>query len=771
VARFPNLAPPGPPDLDRYPNLAPPGPPDFDPARAGPVNLAPGVRPARPAHDASLRARLRERLKTDPRARRLISPAHLDRLLREVDTRRSLAGEAVAMKPAASSGSRGVGPAPDGSTTAVGKLPDPVVPWDGCDPLPTGDTGCGWRFRGHLARLVDPNAVTCAEVAAGTTVGGTADLGWWLSAGSTCTIQMPCGTLRMYMQNPRLATLCGEADVVWPYRDASGTEKFGVTTDDGFTVQRLGDGTNPTVEEWWRADPELVSDPSELHFAQRYIAFLDSDTAGDFAVLAPELVPSMEATACWAAAQRVAFATSQGRAGWQSTDIPYTDDSTVYRDPSVCLLTASGWSVYLMVLVECTSETLAESSDTACSICTPATDGCSAYADTPTTRLVYFASTCPDFRESSAPVYGPFPLLATEDQPDPDKGEWFGVPQALTDPSGEHLLVIVNRTQGTTSIYAANVDDVLTQLLDHVDGGSGSAFGRHVDGIGNQGWPVTGSTPESGQAPTVTDPHLVFDADGVAHFFYANRYTGDPGGWLDLLSSAHAAYAYVPDLVGAWLDETNDIFKAIEALFTALTVFALDPGTCDPLCLSAVLRPLSGCQAYRGGYGAGDLINDPDVFLSLSGEYQATFHSGVLGGLVYATAPASDASRTRSVVRGGFAREGARGALPLRGRRPEGGRPAGRFGGRPASPGPVPNHALRAEPGGRRRRLRRRAAPHCRTSMRLNLSWISRLAVELDSWICGVMNTRNCDFAFLYSLERYRLNSPSSMVASSGTLL
>jgi hypothetical protein len=572
------------------------------------------------------------RLRGDPRLRRLVGPAGLRRLWRTVTERVPVR---LDPRPEAARVEAGV--------SAPGKAPytgSAVGPWDGCDPIPTRGSGCGWTLRGHLARLVDPNDLSCDDAASGITTGGTADLGWWLSAGSTCTVRLADGRQRIYMHSPSLATLCGEADVLWPYQDARGASKFGVTVA-GSSVIRVGD-----AEGWWSADADAVTDPAELHFSSRYIAWMDAEDDGTFTLIAPELAPNTSADEgeCWADVTPT-FDTSLGRAGWHSTDIPFTGASTVYRDVSVCYLAGPGAGLYVLVCVECSSDTFVEGEDPGCSICTP---GACTDAGTPTTRLVYFASTSPDFNESTAPVAGPFALFAPEDQPDADVGEWLGVPQALVDPGGEYMFVMVNKNDADGALlYAARVSDVLVQVFVQVIFGEGTAsvFHDHLAGGGYAGSAVEGRTPSSGYEPTVTDPHLLFGDDGLAHLFYANRYSGSTADPLDLLSSAHALLAYSPDFVGGWLDGTEDMLEAIGIMLTVGAVFALVPGTCDPLCLSEVLRPVNGCHAYRGGYGAGDLINDPDVFLSLSGDYQATFHSGVLGGLVYATASASRAFR------------------------------------------------------------------------------------------------------------------------------
>lgn len=577
-----------------------------------------------------------------PHAQTLLPRERLHRLIRKRARRRRMTTPA----PPADAPDQ---PRRKGPTGAIHTTPgwQPST-WDGCSAPPKRSSGCRWRLQDYVARLWDPYHISCADALAGTGTPEERDLGWWLHTSSTCTVDIG-GVQRMYFQHARLGTLCDSSPSAWPVFDATDTsEKFAwteITT--GNYIQR-NTSTSPTLLEWWRAagggdyDGDGVADDvTTHHFCSEYISFLDSEQDGTFRLWAPGLT-TVSDPRCWVDAP-VSYSgtTASGkafRAGWNSTEIRCSGDTTVYRDVSVVYLPSIGY--YALFAVECSSPYgVAEDTSRTCSICTTITNpDCASGAMpaasptnpiTPTTRYVFFLSRSPNFQASIASIFGPFDALPSDLQPDLSSSEWFGTPHTLIDPDGAVLLTFFARRSDTArngNVYSCLTDEfelycLLLLFLPFL--GASSPFRLPVR------LSTTGVTPSSDERPSVNDPHLVFSPEGDLHLYFANSYsTSSANPNLELVSHAIAARSYNSDAFVSYLEA--DSFVATAYAEEMVGTFRM--ASCDPLCMPRILDGRCAASTTRA------YVNDPEVYLDNSGTYRMNFLSQQLNGLVYATA-------------------------------------------------------------------------------------------------------------------------------------
>ena len=510
-----------------------------------------------------------------------------------------------------------------------------IPAWSGCGLPVRRSSGCAWKLQDYVARLWDPYHISCADVLAGTGTPEERDLGWWLHTSSTYTLRVN-GVSRMYFQNGTIKTLCDAAGVAWPLADATSKDnKFAYTYDDP-TYRQRSPLDSPSITEWWRAESgvdyneDKIPDVTELCFSSEFVSFLDSDQDGNFRIWAPRLMPS-SATQCWADATVAHDGfTATGRifrAGWNSTDIRCSGDSTVYRDVSVVYLPSL--QLYAMFAVECVSPTGFVEGSGECSICTPDASGtCMDAGVTPTTRYVFFLSRNPNFQNSVSAVAGPFDALPKTLQPDTSTGEWFGVPQTLKDPDERVLLMIfANRTSRSSTgvVYSCGIDAFemySLMLIFRLPGAWTSPFDHALT------LQVAGATPSSGGTPKIADPHLIFAPDGMLHLFFSNSLNVGAAAVLDVVSHASAYTTYNSDIMMAYVEGGDATSASISSWMVGTYAMA----ACDPLCLPRLLTGTCSTSSLI------DLVNDPEVYEDPTETLRMNFLCQPLNGLVYATA-------------------------------------------------------------------------------------------------------------------------------------
>ncbi|MCB9761329.1 MAG: hypothetical protein H6739_15915 [Alphaproteobacteria bacterium] len=345
------------------------------------------------------------------------------------------------------------------------------------------DLDCdSWIYRGHAAPLLDPAAGLFAPC--NTQV----DLGWWLQVTSPAILRMEIGGLtRMYF-NDGIVRDDGSDTPEYEFPHSS-------THQDGSIVRKyaldaFGGIPDPlTIRSWWLADLDATPNQlvTELHFSNRFISFLDSDTGDRFPIYTPIVISASDTDPCDFAGATAQFEVSfpPFRAGWRSTIIPCQRRSVVYKVDSVLQLRSGGQSWYALFAVQCGGRTLnplsggpldAKTSgkdlldddpgagdETEGEFCSPQRTKPEG-ALIPATNYVFFVCPSPEFQQT---VYGPFDLLPI--RPDPNQGQWIGVPQTFLSPDGAFIFTYIHPQPGGSAPYdglnVASVQDFILGVL------------------------------------------------------------------------------------------------------------------------------------------------------------------------------------------------------------------------------------------------------------------------------------------------------------------
>lgn len=403
-----------------------------------------------------------------------------------------------------------------------------------------------------------------------------------------------------------------------------------------------GNSSDPlALVRWWRSFLE-TNDVRDLHFSREFVSFLDSTDGMIFPVQAPIVTTSNSSSPCDFIENSsdpfdvvsTVYARQGFRSGWRSTVVPcHSRDATnaivrdiVYKADSVLEICFSRRPLYLLFAVQCQGhfdegeQRVLEEEESGCGPCTPC-DG-----RTPRTRYVFFTCPDPDFQEG---VYGPFHLQSRSNQPDPQQGQWVGVPQAFLSPDGAFLFLYLHPQNladpGAAGLFVASID-AFTSALTRVMSSFPVAFGAHGphgpapvpdpssmagllaslsgDALGAAFVRIAGALELCGGSDEHVDQHFMF-CEGRLHLYAtALRTTKQGATELDKFEHYSARSTFDASLLSRWVDASyTGTFDALRLLSDAREMASVFDFDCAPVNTKRLL----------GSAGAGD-VNDPTVY-------------------------------------------------------------------------------------------------------------------------------------------------------------